>query len=160
MLDDQQRKRAFNAIIITQCLGMLAGALVNAVTGANAEPVGNMATPINYLVVAKDLHAFGTGVYGGTTERSVSAEGYAGIRDLKSDEVMAYISYYPLNWLSAYVAAGYGRFELTGGRDGKSDILVTGWLKETDPHCPVGNFCAALATGRVGLYGPDYSQQR
>ena len=33
-----------------------------------------------------------------------------------------------------------------------SDILVTGWLKETDPHCPVGNFCAALATGRVRLY--------
>lgn len=96
----------------------VAVALTGAVPGTSAEPIGTMATPIDHLVVAKDLHSFGVGVYGGATERGVDVDGVRGSRDLKGEELMAYVSYYPLNWLSAYAGGGYGRFELSGEEGG------------------------------------------
>lgn len=96
----------------------VAVALSAALPGASAEPLGNMATPIDHLIVAQNLHRFGVGVYGGVIERGVDVTDGPSDRSLNGDELMAYLSCYPMNWLSAYAGGGYGRFKLSGDGGG------------------------------------------
>lgn len=84
----------------------------------SAEPLGNVPTPIDHLVTARDLHRFGAGVYGGTTKRGIEIDGLRGERELKGDSIMAYVSFYPLTWVSAYAAGGYARYGLSDAMGG------------------------------------------